>query len=166
MPILAASAMITGTIALSTARTSEIIRTFLHAAASHLPSPFVSYFEPFIAFWAREVLPESFGVRYGSYSDRMLCRIGFGTMCVAMSPAVGPPQPLRSACLSMIRFIALRTWMSSNGGCVRFIVMYQVRSPTFCLSRLFRLGVVRYLRRTTGDGLETSSSSWPAATLL
>ena len=31
----------------------------------------------------------------------------------------------------MIQFIALRTWMSSNGGCVRFIVRYQVRSPAF-----------------------------------
>jgi hypothetical protein len=101
MPILAASAMITGTIALSTARVSATRRTFLHAAASHLPSPFVSYFEPFIAFLARVSLPESFGVRYGSYSDRMLWSIGFGTMCVAMSPAVGPPQPFRSACLSM-----------------------------------------------------------------
>jgi len=27
------------------------------------------------------------------------------------------------------QFIALRMWTSSNGACVRFIVMYQVRSP-------------------------------------
>ena len=41
----------------------------------------------------------------------------------------GPPQIWRSAALSMIQFIARRTWMSSNGGWVRFIVRYSTRSP-------------------------------------
>ena len=43
-------------------------------------------------------------------------------MCVAIEPGIGPPQAFWSADLSMIQFIALRTWTSSNGGCVRFIV--------------------------------------------
>ena len=49
------------------------------------------------------------------------------------SQRVGPPQALRRPSLSMIQFIAFRTWMSSKGGWVRFIVMYHVRSPELTL---------------------------------
>ena len=45
-----------------------------------------------------------------------------GTTCVAIDPGIGPPHAFWSALLSTIQFIALRIWMSSNGGCVRFIV--------------------------------------------
>ena len=87
-------------------------------------------------------------------------------MWLAMSPTVGPPQIWRSAALSMIQFIALRTWMSSNGGCVRFIVRYQVRSPEFWKKCDFRLGVVAYFFSTDGGMLDVAMSSWPASILL
>ena len=115
----------------STPRVSEISSTFLHALALHVPLPFVSYFEPFIAAFAFATLPWSPGVLYGAYSASWLLNSVSGTMWFAIVPIVGPPHACLSAALSMIQFIALRTWMSSNGGCVRFIVRYQVRSPEF-----------------------------------
>ena len=57
----------------------------------------------------------------------------------------------------MIQFIAWRTWMSSNGGWVRFIVRYQVRSPEFWWKSGFRLGVVAYFWSTSGGMLEVAS---------
>ena len=103
----------------------------MQAAALHIPSCFVSYLEPFIASFAFARLPWSPGVAYGSNSASWLSKIESGTMCPAILPRSGPPQIWRSASLSMIQFIALRTWMSSNGGWVRFIVMYSTRSPGF-----------------------------------
>ena len=55
----------------STARVSAISSTFLQAAALHVPSPFVSYFEPFIAAFAFATLPWSPGVLYGAYSGEL-----------------------------------------------------------------------------------------------
>jgi hypothetical protein len=66
----------------------------------------------------------------------------------------------------MTKFSALRTWMSSNGGCVRLSVMYHVRSPVLMRRFGFSDGLVTYWRSTFGDGLETSSSRSPACTLL
>ena len=60
---------------------------------------------------------------------RARCRRSSPGRCDSRScPTVGPPQTWRRASLSMIQFIARRTWMSSNGGCVRFIVRYCVPS--------------------------------------
>ena len=109
-----------------------------------MPSSFVSYFEPFIAAFAFATLPWSPAVLYGAYSASWTLNSVSGTMWFAIVPTVGPPHVWRSAALSMIQFIALRTWMSSNGGCVRFIVRYQVRSPEFWWKYGFRLGVVAY----------------------
>src|SRR5581483_8180661 len=128
MPIFAALAWITGTIALSTERVSEISSTFLHWAAVHLPVLPGSYFDSFISAAAFDTLPASPGVLYGSKPLIALFSSESGTMCVAIDPAVGPPHAFRSELLSMIRFMALRTWMSSNGGCVRLSVRYHVRS--------------------------------------
>jgi hypothetical protein len=43
-------------------------------------------------------------------------------MWVAILPTSGPPQAWSIAALSSTQFMARRTWMSSKGGCVRFIV--------------------------------------------
>ena len=66
----------------------------------------------------------------------------------------------------MIQFIAWRTWTSSNGGWVRFMYMYQVRSPEFWWKYCFRLGVVEYFLSTAGGMLESAMSSSPASILL
>ena len=87
-----------------------------------MPSPFVSYFEPFIAAFAFATLPWSPGVRYGAYSASWLPNSVSGAMWFATLPIAGPPHACTIAALSITQFIALRTWMSSNGGCVRFIV--------------------------------------------
>src|SRR5689334_18286288 len=147
-----------GIIRLSRARVSPIIRTFLHADAVHEPVP-PEYFDCFISACAFARSPASFGVEYGSYSASPLLYMTGGAMCVAIEPTTGPPHALRRALLSMIRFIALRTWMSSNGFCVRFIVRYQVRSPTFESRRGLRFGSVTYWRIVFGCGLDCSSSS-------
>src|SRR6476659_2371742 len=147
MPIFAVAAWMTGIMRLSRARVSAIISTFLHAEAVHLPLP-PEYFDSFIAAAALSTSPASLGVAYGSYSESPLLYITGGAMCVAMEPTTGPPQALRRALLSMIRFI----------------VRYQVRSPTFDSRRGFRVGSVTYCRIVFGCGLDCSSSSLPAAT--
>src|SRR5215471_6978619 len=134
---------------------------FLHAEAVHIPLP---YLEPFSACFAFATSPWSPGVAYGSYSASWLSNSVSGTMWCATLPTVGPPQAWMSACLSITQFIALRTWMSSNGGCVRFIVMYQVRSPEFRCSEAFLLGSVAYERSTWTGMVEISSWSVPDAT--
>ena len=139
MPIFAASAWMIGIIRLSSARVSAIISTFLHAEAVHLPVP-PEYFDCFISAAAlvdvaglvrrrvRVVLREPVVVHHGRRDVRR-DRADHGA-------APGLPERL----LVDDQFIALRTWMSSNGGCVRFIVRYQVRSPTFGSSCGFRFG--------------------------
>src|SRR5581483_9600410 len=124
------------------------------------------YFEPLSAAFAFATLPRSPGVAYGSYSESWLSKSVSGTMWCATWPIVGPPHAWTSACLSMTQFIALRTWMSSNGGWVRFIVRYQVRSPEFRWSDGFLLESVAYERSTCAGMLEISSWKSPAATLL
>src|SRR3954465_12384524 len=137
---------------------------FLQALAEHVPSPLVSYFEPFIADFALETFPVSPEVLYGLNSASWLLNMDSGTMWFATWPMVGPPQAWTRDFLSMTQFIALRTWMSSNGACVRFIVRYQVRSPEFeC--RLGR-GDCAYLRSVCDGMLETSSWNSLAATLF
>src|SRR3954469_3901976 len=137
MPIFAVAAWMTGIIRLSRARVSAIISTFLHAEAVHLPEP-PEYFDCFISSAALSTSPALLSVWYGSYSASPLLYITGGAMCVATEPTTGPPQALRRALLSMMKFIALRACRSSNGACVRFIVRYQVRSPTFESRRGFR----------------------------
>ncbi len=67
----------------------------------------------------------------------------------------------------MIRFTAFRTWMSSNGGTSRFIVMYQVRSPGSACSIGRSVGSVAYFCRTWGGGwLARLPSSSPVEILL
>src|SRR5262249_14727731 len=144
MPIFRPAASITGSIFVSTSRASARRKTLRQALAEQRPLPFVSYFEPFIAARAFSRLPRSPFVLYGGYSASWLLKSVSGTMWFATLPSVGPPHACTSECLSMIQFIALRTWMSSNGGWVMFIVRYHVRSPEFeC-----RLGLcsVAYLR--------------------
>ena len=87
-------------------------------------------------------------------------------MWLAMSPTVGPPQIWRSAALSMTQFIARRTWISSNGGWVVFIVRYHVRSPEFWKKCDLRLELVAYFFRTDGGMLDVARSNWPASILL
>src|SRR6266702_1925738 len=88
-------------------------------------------------------------------------------MWVAICPKLGPPHACRIAALSMIRFVALRTWMSSNGGVVRFMVMYQVRSPELKWIRFFLAGCVRYCCRTgLGGWVVNEASRAPDWTLL
>ena len=65
IPIFLASAWTTGSIFVSTSRVSATSSTFLQALALHIPLPFVSYFEPFIAACAFARLPWSPGVPYG-----------------------------------------------------------------------------------------------------
>ncbi len=85
------------------------MRTFLHCGASHIPLFEVSYFEPFMAAIAFATLPWSPGVLYGAYSWSLKSNRVSGTMWLAIVPTVGPPHVWRSAALSMIQFIALRT---------------------------------------------------------
>ena len=66
----------------------------------------------------------------------------------------------------MTQFIALRTWTSSNGGWVRFIVRYHVRSPEFWWKYGFRLGSVEYFFRNCGGMLVVAVSYSPASILL
>ena len=87
-------------------------------------------------------------------------------MWFATVPIVGPPHAWISAALLMIQFIASRTWMSSKGGWVRFIVRYQVRSPWFWWKYGFRLGVVAYFCEHVRRDRRVARSSWPASTLL
>src|SRR3954454_3284533 len=134
------------------------------ALAEQVPFPLVSYFEPFMAAFALARLPVSPGVLYGLYSASWLLNSVSGTTWFATWPIVGPPHACTSACLSMIQFIALRTWMSSNGACVRFIVRYHVRSPEF--ECRLELCDVAYLRSVCDGMLETSSWNSPAATLF
>ncbi len=122
MPSLDAPACTTGSVALSTALTSVISSTFLHSFALQTPFEF-AYFESFISARAFATFPRSPGVLNGAKLSSFPSSIAFGRMCWAMSPETGPPQAFRSAFRSMTQFIARRTWTSSNGGCVRFIVM-------------------------------------------
>src|SRR6266550_7894346 len=131
IPIFFASCWIVATMPGSTPRVSETSNTFLHALASHMPLEPVEYFDPFIAAFAFATSPWSPAVLYGANSASWLLKSVSGTMWFAIFPIVGPPQALISDGLSMIQFIAFRTWMSSNGAWVAFIVMYQVRSPEF-----------------------------------
>jgi hypothetical protein len=132
MPIWARDSTTTG----SDSVHGEVFRLTMrrpeHSGASHIPSPSVSYADWRISSIAASRSPAEFGVAYGSYSSPVgLPPVMFGGwMCVAMSPLMGPPQAWRIPALSITRFTAFRTWMSSNGGVVRFIVMYQVRSSS------------------------------------
>src|SRR4051812_39049894 len=142
-------------------------RTPLHCFASHLPSWFVSYFDFFISAVAWATLPWSPGVLNGWKPVSWLLNSVSGTMWLAIVPAVGPPHAFRSASLSATQFIALRTWMSSKGAWVRFIVMYHVRSPELMWKFFRRLGFVTYSRMTFGEGCAPASSwSSPALILL
>jgi hypothetical protein len=73
-------------------------------------------------------------------------------MWVAICPSTGPPHACCNAALSMMSFTALRTWTSSNGGVVRFMVMYQVRSPEFRWSIGFSDELDSYCCRTVAGG--------------
>src|SRR5262249_50507220 len=164
MPSLRADDSITGSILVSTSRPSARRKTLWQALAEQVPLPFVSYFEPFIAAFAFARLPRSPGVLYGANSASWLLKSVSGTMWLATLPIVGPPHACTSACLSMIQFIALRTWMSSKGGWVMFIVRYHVRSPE--LECRLELCCRAYLRSVCDGMLETSSWNSPAATLF
>ena len=74
-------------------------------------------------------------------------------MCVGMLPCTGPPQARWTPSRSITRFIAFRTWMSSNGGVVRFMYMYQMRSPPLTRRRSRIDASVRYLRRVAPPGV-------------
>src|SRR5215813_10641021 len=74
-PIFAALAWMTGTMRLSSARGSAIIRTPLHSDIVHLPLFPGSYFDCFIPAAALATSPDSFGVLYGSHSARPLLYI-------------------------------------------------------------------------------------------
>src|SRR5579885_1418035 len=166
MPIFLASASITGSIFVSTARVSASSSTPWHFGSLHMPLLAVSYFEPFIAALAFATEPWSPGVLYGLKPWSLKLNRVSGTMWFATAPIVGPLHPWTSAALSMIQFIARRTWTSSKGGWVRFIVMYQVRSPEFWKKCDLRLELVAYFRSTWGGMLEVARSSWPASILL
>src|SRR6185503_6042199 len=100
-----------------------------------------------------------YGANSASWSEKSVS----GTMWFATLPIVGPPHAWISATLSSTKFIARRTWMSSNGGWVRFIVTYQVRSPEFWWKYFFRSAFVAYLRSTCGGITEfamSRSSAW------
>src|SRR4029450_8955672 len=83
---------------------------------------------------------------------------------VAMSPKVEPPQACRMPALSMTQLAALRTWRSSNGGVIQFMVMYQVRSPSLLCRNGFLAGSVRYCWSTGLGGWsaieESRSPAW------
>ncbi len=128
-PIFAALDDTAATMPGSTLLASAMLRTSLHSDASQMPSLFVSYLESFISAFALTTLPLSPGVLYGWKPARPLLKTVSGTKCCAIAPVVGPPHDLRTASLSTIQFIALRTWTSSNGGCVIVIGKYQTRSP-------------------------------------
>jgi hypothetical protein len=65
----------------------------------------------------------------------------------------------------MTKFIARRTWRLSNGGCVRFIVRYHVRSPEFWWKYGARLLSVEYFFRNCG-GTEVVAVSYSPASIL
>src|SRR5581483_11795307 len=159
IPIFLASCSMVATMPGSTPRVSDTSSTFLHALASHMPLLPFEYFEPFIAAFAFATLPWSPGVLYGANSCRRKLKSVSGTMWFAIVPTVGPPHVCRSAALSMIQFIALRTWMSSKGGCVRFMVRYHVRSPEFWWKYCFRFPWVAYFFSTDGGMLPVHMSS-------
>ena len=94
------------------------------------------------------------------------CRRSSRGRCARRScPISGPPQIWRSAALSMIQFIARRTWMSSNGGWVRFIVRYSTRSAGLRWRYCLFDGSVEYRSSACGGRLGAfSSSSSPAPT--
>src|SRR6266511_313860 len=88
-------------------------------------------------------------------------------MWVAICPKDAPPHACSMAALSMIRLAALRTWTSSNGGVVQFLVMYVVRSPESKWIRFFLAGCVRYCCRIgLGGWLVNEASRLPDCTLL
>src|SRR6266542_2100498 len=88
-------------------------------------------------------------------------------MWVAICPKDAPPHACSMAALSMIRLAALRTWTSSNGGVVQFMVMYQVRSPESKWIRFFLAGCVRYCCRIgLGGWLVNEASRLPDCTLV
>jgi hypothetical protein len=67
----------------------------------------------------------------------------------------------------MIQLAALRTWMSSKGGVIQFMVMYQVRSPELLCRFGFLAWSVRYCWSTGLGGWSlTEESSVPASTWL
>ena len=86
-------------------------------------------------------------------------------MWFAIVPGSARPRPA-SAALSMTQFIAWRTWTSSNGGWVRFIVRYQVRSPEFWMHRCFRAGFVEYCADRCGGMLELVEVELPGLDLV
>src|ERR1044072_2956886 len=101
MPIFAALAWTTGTMRLSSARVSAIIRTVWHAEAVHFPLP-PEYFDCFISAAALSTAPDAVGVAYGSDSARPMLYMTGGALCVPTAPIPGPPHALRRASLSMM----------------------------------------------------------------
>src|SRR5205085_7159925 len=101
----------------------------LAAVAEAVPVAFRAVLRPLLRCLGLRGPARSSGVLYGANSASWLLKSVSGTMWFATLPIVGPPQAWTSDFLSMIQFIAFRTWMSSNGACVRFIVRYHVRSP-------------------------------------
>ncbi len=102
--------------------------TSWQAAALHMPSCFVSYFEPFIAplAFARLAVVAGRGVRVVLGELVVEDRVGDD---VARDLADERPAPdLAERGLVDDPVHRPRTWMSSNGGWVRFIVMYSTRS--------------------------------------
>src|SRR5262245_58790485 len=146
MPIFFALAWITGSIFASTPRVSAMSRTPLHSLAEHMPFFSVSYFEPLRAARALTTLPREPCVWYGANSASWLFSSGSGVMWFATLPTTGLPQACTRLALSMAQFIARRTLTSSNGGWVKFMVRYHVRSPEFWKKYFLNAGFVEYLR--------------------
>src|SRR5262245_22311112 len=145
-----------------------IITRFLHAATVHMPVLPGSYLDCFISACALARSPWNPSVAYGSYDCVSWSLVMTdGMTWVAICPKLGPPTACSIAALSMIRLTALRTWMSSNGGVARFMVMYQVRSPESKWIRFFLSGWVRYCCRIGFGGvLVNEASRLPDWTLL
>ena len=65
----------------------------------------------------------------------------------------------------MAKLTALRTWTSSNGARLRFIVMYQVRSPEKMCRFFLRVSSWAYFAITSLGGVSGEPSSSPRSTL-
>ena len=136
--------------AFSTERSPVTVKMLLQAMASQMPSWFLSYFDSFISALALARLPVAVAVRRVALELVVEDRVGRDVRRDRAGRR-RRPRPCAGPSRSITKLTARRTCRSSNGGCVRFIVRYQVRSPSFVWSCGDVLVLAEDGRRLAGD---------------
>src|SRR4029450_12842415 len=153
MPILARLSTTTGSALVQGGVLRLTMIRPLQADASQTPSLLLSYLDCFISSLALASSPAKLGDLYGSKSwPRVSLITDGGITWVAIWPKVVPPQARRMPALFITKLAALRTWMSSKGGVLRFMKTNQVRSAELLCRYCFLDGSVTYWRTIVAGG--------------